>query len=134
MNSLCNSSAQIYMRLQVFQVQHSRHDPREMENLSRQVGHVAVEEHKEWLDHTGVRCEPGGEGRDQPIQYPHEDTSQGHHEETDDSQEDIHERYRSHSGVLLKQMVQHLCKELELRFNISRLHIDCRIITVRDQC
>lgn len=41
---------------------HLRHNTRQVEDLGRQVSHVAVYENKKWLDDACVGSEPGGEG------------------------------------------------------------------------
>lgn len=42
-----------------------------MEDLSREVSHVAVEENKQWLDDSGVQGESGGEGTQQAVDGAH---------------------------------------------------------------
>lgn len=48
-----------------------RHDPREVEHLSSEVGEVAVQEHKEGLDDADVLGEARGEGSSEPKTQPH---------------------------------------------------------------
>lgn len=85
-----------------------RHDARQMEHLRGQVCHVAVDEDKQGLDDTGVRGEPWREGRQEAVDGAHHDATQRHHQETHDTQEHIGDSDRTHTVVLLKQMIQHL--------------------------
>lgn len=48
-----------------------RHDAREVEHLSWQVGHVAVHKDKKWLDDTRVGREAWSEGGQDPIDSSH---------------------------------------------------------------
>lgn len=48
-----------------------RHDAREVEHLSREIGHVAVHKDKKWLDDTRVVGEAWGEGSQDPIDSSH---------------------------------------------------------------
>lgn len=67
-----------------------RHDTREVEDLSRQVSHVAVDENKKWLDDACVGSEAGREGGEDAVDGPHQDAAQSNHQEGNDSQETIH--------------------------------------------
>lgn len=49
-----------------------RHNTREVEDLGRQVSHVAVYENKKWLDDACVGSEAGGEGGKDPIDHSHQ--------------------------------------------------------------
>lgn len=61
-----------------------------MEELGRQVGHVAVEEDEERLDDPDVRGKSGGEGCDDPVDHAYKHPAQGHHEEAQEAEEDVH--------------------------------------------
>lgn len=87
---------------------YSRHDAGEVEELSRQVSHVAVEEDEEGLDDTDMGGEAGGEGCNDPVDDADEDTAQGHHEEADEAQEDVDDGHLFDVSKLLKEVVEHL--------------------------
>lgn len=57
-------------------VPNSRHDAGEVEELSGEIRHVAVEEDEEGLDDSDVGGEAGREGSDHPINDAHEDAAQ----------------------------------------------------------
>ncbi len=79
-----------------------------MKHLRRQVSHVAVEEDEQRLDDARVRGEAGREGRQDPVDGAHHDTAKRHHQKTHDTQKHIRHMDRSHTAVLLKEMIQHL--------------------------
>lgn len=86
-----------------------------MEDLRREVGHVAVEEDEEGLDDTGVGGEARGEGTEEAVNGSEQDSSQRNHEETDDTEESIDHRDCSCVGELLEEMIQHLHRDGDLR-------------------
>lgn len=72
------------MQLQISVLWHNlRHDPWQVEDLSREIRHVTVEENEEGLDDPGVECEAGCEGTYDAINGSHQNTSQRNHKETD---------------------------------------------------
>lgn len=79
-----------------------------MEELGRQVGHVAVEEDEERLDDADVGGESGGEGSDDPVDHAHKDSAQGHHEEAQEAEDDVYDAYAVVVGKLLKEVIQDL--------------------------
>lgn len=93
----------------------SRHDAREVEELSREIGHVAVEEDEEGLDDSDVGGEAGREGSDHPINDTHEDPAQGHHEEAEEAEDDIDDGHLLEVGKLLKEVVEDLGRRREMR-------------------
>lgn len=54
---------------------HLRHDSRQVKDLSRQIRHIAVEEHKEGLNDPGVLGEAGCEGANKAVDCSHQDAS-----------------------------------------------------------
>lgn len=54
-----------------------------MEDLSREICHVTVEENEEGLDDPAVECEAGREGTYDAINGSHQNASQRNHKETD---------------------------------------------------
>lgn len=54
---------------------HLRHNSRQVEDLSRQIRHIAVEEHKEGLNDPGVLGEAGREGANEAVDGSHHDAS-----------------------------------------------------------
>lgn len=85
-----------------------RHDAREVEHLSWQVGHVAVQEDEKRLDDTRVGREAWREGGHNTIDGSHRNTTTRNHQEGDESEETIHHCHCAHSCKLLKKVVQHL--------------------------
>lgn len=53
-----------------------RHDARQMEDLSGEVSHVAVEEDEQGLDDSSVRGEARGKSSQEAVNGSHQDTSQ----------------------------------------------------------
>lgn len=88
-----------------------RHDPWQMEDLGREVSHVAVEENKQGLDDSGVRGETGSEGAKEAVDGSHQDASQRDHKETDHTQEGIHHSHSPSVGKLLEEVIQNLHRE-----------------------
>ena len=79
-----------------------------MEDLGRQVGHVAVEEDEEWLDDARVRGEAGREGAQDTVDGAHQQTAQGHHEEAHHRQHAVQHRHRADRRELFEQVVEDL--------------------------
>lgn len=48
-------------------IKHLRHDARELEHLSWQVGHVGVHKDKKWLYDPHMGGEAGGKGGQEPV-------------------------------------------------------------------
>lgn len=94
---------------------HSRHDAGQVEDLGRQVRHVAVEEDEEGLDHTRVRREAWGEGRQHSVHAAHHHSTQSHHEETHHAQKHVAHRHLARVRKLLEQMIQDLKETHTLR-------------------
>lgn len=86
----------------------SRHDAGQVEELCRQVGHVAVEEDEERLDDTNVGSEAGGEGCDDTVDHAHKDSAQGHDEEAQEAEDDVHNAHAVIVGKLLEEVIQDL--------------------------
>lgn len=86
----------------------SRHDAGEVEELSREIRHVAVEEDEEGLDDSDVGGEAGCEGSDHPINDAHKDTAQRYHEEAEEAKDDIENGHLLEGGKLLKEMIEDL--------------------------
>lgn len=57
----------------------SRHDARQVEHLSRQVGHVTVDEDKERLDDTCVWGEAWSEGSEDAVDGANHDATERDH-------------------------------------------------------
>lgn len=86
----------------------SRHDARQVEDLGRQVRHVAVEEDEQRLDDAGVRREAGREGPQEPVEGPNQNPPQSHHKETDHTEKRVGDSDGVFVRKLLKQMIQDL--------------------------
>lgn len=86
----------------------SRHDAGQVKHLSRQVREVAVDEDEKWLDDARVRGEAGGEGWQDAVDGPYHYTTQRHHQEGHNAQEDVYYGHCSHACELLKQVIQNL--------------------------
>lgn len=86
----------------------SRHNAGEVEELSREIRHVAVEEDEEGFDDSDVGGEAGCEGSDHPINDAHEDTAQRYHEEAEEAEDDIDNGHLLKVGKLLKEVVEDL--------------------------
>lgn len=91
----------------------SRHDAGEVEDLSREIGHVAVEEDEEGFDDADVGGEAGREGSNQPINDAHEDAAQRHHEEAEEAKDHIDNGHLLKVGKLLKKVVEDLGRRRE---------------------
>lgn len=96
-----------------------------MEDLSREVGHVAVEEDKQWLDDSWVQGESGGEGAQEAVDGAHQDASEGNHKETDDTQDGIDHGHSPSVGKLLKEMIEDLQRVRAA--HVSQLGLSSRI-------
>lgn len=99
----------------------SRHDAGEVEELRREVGHVAVEEDEEGLDDADVGGEAGREGSNQPINDAHEDAAQRHHEEAEEAKDDIDNGHLLKVGKLLKKVVEDLGMRREKGFQTEEI-------------
>lgn len=73
-----------------------------MEDLCREVSHVAVEEHEEGLDDSGVQGEAGGESTQKTIDGSHQDAPQRNHEKTDHTEQGVDHSHGPHEGELLE--------------------------------
>lgn len=82
-----------------------------MEDLSREVSHVAVEENEQGLDDPRVRGEARREGPQDAIDGSHHDASQWDHKETDHTEDGVHHSHSSCVGELLEQVIQNLHRE-----------------------
>lgn len=82
-----------------------------MEDLGREVSHVAVEENKQGLDDSGVRGETGSEGAKEAVDGSHQDASQRDHKETDHTEEGVDHSHSPGVGKLLEEVIQNLRRE-----------------------
>lgn len=105
-------------------VPNSRHDAREVEELSREIGHVAVEEDEEGLDDSDVGGEAGGEGSNQPVNDAHKDAAQRHHEEAEEAEDDVDNGHLLKVGKLLEKVVEDLGMRRERGFQAALLPTD----------
>lgn len=87
---------------------HLRHDPRQMEDLCREIGHVAVEEDKEGLYNPGVRRKAGREGSQDAVDDAHHDSSHGDHEKRNHTKQCVADSHCSLVGKFLKEVIQNL--------------------------
>lgn len=85
-----------------------------MEDLSREVSHVAVEENEQGLDDSGMGGEAGREGTQDAVDGPHHDASQRNHEETDHAEDGVDHSHSPCVGELLEQVIQNLHRETRL--------------------
>lgn len=99
------SAAQIYYWFLSLSQANLRHNAREVEHLSWQVGHVAVHKDKKWLDDTCVGGEARGEGGQDPVDGSHKNTTQSNHQEGDDSQETVHHSHDANTNKLLEEVI-----------------------------
>lgn len=87
---------------------HLRHDSWQVEDLSGEVSHVAVEKHEQGLDDTCVRGEAWRKGTQNAVETSHHDAPQWNHKETDHTEEGIDYSHRPFMRKLLEQVVQNL--------------------------
>lgn len=90
-----------------------RHDPRQVKDLRWEVSHVTVEEDEQRLDDARVWGEAGRKSSHDAVDDAHHDTSQGNHEERDDTEDGAGHGNRLLMSKFLKQVIQDLEQKQE---------------------
>lgn len=85
-----------------------RHDSWQVEDLSGEISHVAVEKHEQRLDDTCVRGEAGGKGTQDAVDGSHYDAAHRNHEEADHAEQRVAYSHRPCVRKLLEQVIQDL--------------------------
>lgn len=85
-----------------------RHDAWEVEHFSGDVGQVAVQEDKQWLNDPDVVCETGGEGCYKSQEDTDEHPANSHDEEVRDAGKHVDGVDGFHLAEWLEQVVQDL--------------------------
>lgn len=91
-------------------MRHLRHDAWEVEHFSSDVGQVAVQEDKQWLNDPDVVCETRGEGSYKSQEDADEHPANSHHEEVRDARKHVDGVDGFHLAERLEQVVQDLGK------------------------